>query len=174
MALFSKSSIAEWLHFNGTDLVVPSCQYVNYTGHLEYDEEGAAFVTTPPVVTNASCAQVCSDSASLFASQSSNLVACGLWSTVLSAYTFLSPENALSLNQNNNSMDLFDQFDEVGLDTNVLEYAYAYAHTISSCLQLLYYNAKFFTFSDDGTTAAACTRIYCFLWDLILTHLVLL
>lgn len=145
MALLWNSSIYEWLQFDGVDLVVPSCQYVNYTGRLEYFEDGGSVISSLPVMSNASCAQVCNDSASVFASQTNNLVACRLWSTLLSAYTVYDDEDSLLLNQYNGSIGLFDQFRDVGLGPGVLEYASAYVNTISACFQLLYYNAKFFT-----------------------------
>ena len=158
MALLSNSSISDWLQFNGTNLELPPCQYVNYTGHLAHLDTGGAVIDTLPDITDASCAQVCNDSASLFAPHTNNLATCGLWSTVLSAYTVFGPDNSLLPNYNDNSTDLFDRFEKVGLDQSVLQYATSYADTISTCFQLLYYNAKFFTYSDDGDTVAACTR----------------
>ena len=158
MSLLSNSSISDWLEFDGTSFDLPSCQYVNYTGHLTYFDAGESLIDSVPDITTASCAQVCNDSASLFAPHTNNLVTCGLWSTLLSSYTAFGPNNSLVANNNENSTDLFNQFSELGLDLSVLDYATSYADTISTCFQLLYYNAKFFTYSDDGTTVEACTR----------------
>lgn len=142
MALISNSSIRDWLQFNGAHVVIPDCQFVNYTGHLEYNSEGGDIIDSPPVITNVSCAHICHDSASIFSPKTSNLVTCGLWSTILTAYTTFGPGNALLPNQNDESAVLFNRFEEVGLNLGSIEYASAYADTISSCLQLLYYNAK--------------------------------
>ena len=158
MAFLSNSSLYDWLHFDGADVNLLSCQYVNYTGHLHYFDDGGAVIDSLPVIRNESCSQVCKDSASIFAPHTNNLVTCGLWSTFLSAYTVFGPDDTLLPNQDVKSLALFEQFEEVGLDQQSLKYATAYADTISTCFQLLYYNAKFFTYADDGTTIAACTR----------------
>ena len=160
MALLSNSSIADWLQFNGTHLGQLTCQYVNYTGHLDYIEGagGGAVIDSQPEIINANCSQVCNDSASLFAPHTNNLATCGLWSTVISAYTAFDSDNTLVLNGNKGSSDLLDDFREIGLTPNLVEYATSYADIISTCFQLLYYNAKFFTYADDGTTIGACTR----------------
>ena len=158
MALLSNSSVADWLQFNGTIFDLTPCQYVNYTGHLDYLDGGVTIIDTVPDVYNASCSQVCNDSASLFAPHTKNLAICGLWSTLLSSYTFFGPNNSLLVNGNGDWAGLSSPFDNVGLSLDVLDYATAYADTISTCFQLLYYNAKFFTYSDDGTTTTACTR----------------
>ena len=158
MASLANSSISTWLQFNQTSFSLPSCQYVNYTGHLKYIETGGAIIDTVPDITNVSCNQVCNDSASLFSPHTDNLVTCGLWSTLLSAYTVFGPDNSLVLNEKDQSLDLLGRFEPVGLGLDVLEYATSYADIISSCFQLLFYNAKFFTYSDDGTTVSACTR----------------
>ena len=158
MALLSNSSVSGWLQFNGTDLGLTPCQYVNYTGHLDYLDGGGAAINSLPDITPMSCAQVCNDSASIFSPHTNNLATCGLWSSLLSAYTAFGPNNSLSPNGNRDSTDLFDRFNEVGLGADVIEYATSFADIISTCFQLLYYNAKFLTYSDDGTTVAACTR----------------
>ena len=158
MALLSNSSVADWLQFNGTISDLTPCQHVNYTGHLEYIDGGGTVINSLPDISIASCAQVCNDSGSLFAPHTNNLVTCGLWSTLLSSYTFFGPNNTLLPNDNSNSTSLLSPFKDIGLSLGVLDYATAYADTISTCLQLLYYNAKFFTYSDDGTTSTACTR----------------
>lgn len=158
MASLWNSSISSWLQLNDTGLDLLPCQYVNYTGHLTYFESGGAVIESLPDFTNASCSQVCNDSASLFAPHTDNLVTCGLWSTLLSAYTVFGPNNSLLSNDNNRSTDLLGPFEGVGLGLHVLEYATSYADIISTCFQLLYFNAKFFTYSDDGSTVAACTR----------------
>lgn len=158
MASLSNSTIHDWLQYNGTDLALPSCQYVNYTGHLDYSKSGIAWIDSPPDISNASCSQVCNDSTSLFEPGTNNLVNCGLWSTYLSAYTEFDSDHALTLNHNPPPVSLYNQFKKVGLDLGLIEYALSYADTISSCLQLFYYNAKFFTHADDGTTTTACTR----------------
>ena len=143
---------------NETSIDPSPCQYVNYTGHLAYPDGGAAVIDTLPDITNACCTQVCDDSASLFAPHTDNLVTCGVWSTLLSAYTAFGPNNTLVPNDDKESIDLFNRFGDVGLGIGVIEYATAYADIISTCFQLLYYNARFFTYSDDGSTIGACTR----------------
>ena len=158
MALLSNSSVSAWLQFNGTGPSLTSCQYVNYTGHLDYLEGGGAAINSLPDITPMSCAQVCNDSASIFSPHTNNLATCGLWSTVLSGYTSFGPNNSLLPNEDHDSTDLFDLFHEVGLGLGAIEYATSFADIISTCFQLLYYNAKFLTYSDDGTTVAACTR----------------
>jgi len=137
MALLSNSSISDWLQFNGTGLDLPPCQYVNYTGHLTYFDDGGAVINSQPDISSASCTQVCNDSASLFAPHTNNLVTCGLWSTLLSTYTVFGSNNDLLPNNNEDSKELFDRFEEVGLDLGLLESATSYADIISTCEYLV-------------------------------------
>ncbi|KAK0508631.1 hypothetical protein JMJ35_008907 [Cladonia borealis] len=95
---------------------------------------------------------------SLYSPPNDNLVTCGLWTTLISAYTTIGPGNYLVPNSNNQSTHLLKQFQELGFNDDVHEQALAVADSISSLLQRLYFDAKFLTSSNDGTTPSACTR----------------
>ena len=142
----SASSIQAWLDFNGTLPTISSCHHVEM-GHHEV-----------PRVKEANCTTACNQSLSLYSPPYDNLVTCGLWTTLISAYTTIGPGNYLVPNSNNQSTHLLKQFQELGFNDDVHEQALAVADSISSLLQLLYFDAKFLTSSNDGTTPSACTR----------------
>ncbi|KAM0805355.1 hypothetical protein BDR22DRAFT_394050 [Usnea florida] len=101
-----------------------------------------------------SCAQVCNDSTVLFQNQSSNLVTCGIWTTIVAAS---------GANESNNPFDpdplnLMPAFASHGLVPSIYQYTASYADTISDCLGFIYHNIKEWSFADNGDTAAACTR----------------
>ena len=105
-------------------------------------------------LTNVSCAQVCNDSAILFQNLSSNLVTCGIWTTIV---------GASGANESHNPFDpdllqLMSTFANFGLVPGIYQYTTSYADTISDCLEFIYRNIKEWSFSDNGDTAAACTR----------------
>ena len=105
-------------------------------------------------LTIVSCAQVCNDSELLFQDQSSNLVTCGIWTTIVGAN---------GANESDNPFDpdllqLMPTFANFGLVPSLYQYTTSYADTISDCLEFIYRNVKEWSFSDNGDTAAACTR----------------
>ena len=135
MATFPNSSIQPWLNFS--TFRVPTlrpCTTMNST--------------------TVSCAQVCNDSALLFQDQPSNLVTCGIWTTLVGAsganesYDPLDPD----------LLPLMQSFANLGLVPSIYQYTASYADTISDCLEFIYRNTKEWSFSDNGDTAAACTR----------------
>lgn len=142
----SASSVQAWLDFNGTLPTITSCHDVQM-GHREF-----------PRVIEANCTTVCNQTLSLYSPPYDNLVTCGLWTTLISAYTTIGPGNYLVPNCNNQSTHLLKQFQELGFNDDVHEQALAVADSISSRLQLLYFDAKFLTSSNDGSTPLACTR----------------
>ena len=141
----SASSIQAWLDFNGTLPTITGCQDVEMS-HREFR------------VVEANCTTLCNHTLSLYSPPVENLVTCGLWTTLISAYTTIGPENYLVPNGNSQSTHLLEQFKELGFHGDVNERALAVADSISSRLQLLYFDAKFLTSSNDGTTPLACTR----------------
>ncbi len=142
----SASSIQAWLDFNGTLPTITPCRDLEM-GHREF-----------PRVIEANCTTVCNHTLSLYSPLVNNLVTCGLWTTLISAYTTIGPENCLVSNNNDKSTHLLEQFQELGFNGDVHEQALAVADSISWRLQLLHYDAKFLTSSNDGTTPVACTR----------------
>lgn len=151
MANLSNSSISGWVGFDTSGLpTIYPCQHVN-------DTSGIA------VLTNASCAQVCNDSVSLFwpptdNPPTNNLVTCGLWTTLMGQYTYLGPNNELQYDTTINTEGLLSPFQGTGLNESDVQYLPSYTDTISDCFERIYVNAKKFTFSDDGRAASACTR----------------
>lgn len=134
MATLSNSSIQPWLNFSSTQ--VP-------TLHPCTNENS----------TMVSCAQVCNDSIALFQDQSSNLVTCGIWTTIV---------GARGANEGLNPFDpdllqLMPTFANFGLVPSIYQYTVSYADTISNCLEFIYHNIKEWSFSDNGDTAEACT-----------------
>ena len=135
MATVSKSSIQPWLDFSSNQIpTLRPCTNEN--------------------LTTVSCAQVCNHSAVLFQDQSSNLVTCGIWTTIV---------GARGANESQNPFDpdllqLMQTFANVGLIPSIYQYTASYAETISDCLQFIYRNIKEYSFSDNGDTAVACTR----------------
>ena len=133
--LSSSSSIQPWLDFSSTEIpTLLPCTSANST--------------------TVSCAQVCNDSTVLFQNQSSNLVTCGIWTTIVVAS---------GANESHNPFDpdflqLKPAFADVGLVPSMYQYTASYADTISDCLEFIYHNSKEWSFSDDGNTVAACTR----------------
>ena len=164
MAQWWNSSIKAWESFDGSlfldtdgDVDLPyrdplqPCQYVNWT--LPSTDE-STFGQPLPIKTNVSCAQICNDSISLFGSQQNNLINCGLWSTLVSAYIFVDRSIQVA------DRSLLKAFEEVGLDTSVpqyIEWATTYMDTIGACFMYLYQNVKQYTFADDGTVLGSCT-----------------
>ena len=142
----SASSIQAWLDFNGTLPAIKRCQEVEM-GHREFSR-----------VIEANCTTVCNHTLSLYSPAVDNLVTCGLWTTLISAYTTVGPGNYLVPNSNDQSTHLLERFQDLGFNGDVHEQALAVADSISSRLQLLYFDAKFLTSSSDGTTPSACTR----------------
>ena len=142
----SASSIQAWLDFNGTLPTITRCQDVE----MSHGES--------PRVIEANCTTLCNHTLSLYSPPVDNLVTCGLWTTLIGAYTTIGPENYLVPNGNAQSTHLLEQFQELGFNGDVNEQALAVADSISSRLQLLYSNAKLLTSSNDGTTPLACTR----------------
>ena len=142
----SASSIHPWLDFNGSLPTIGFCKVVEM-GHRE-----------APRVIEANCSTVCNHTLSLYSPPVDNLVTCGLWTTLISACTTVGPDNCLVPNSNEQSIHLLDQFRRLGFNGNTHEHALAVADNISWRLQLLHFNAKFLTFSNNGMTPVACTR----------------
>ena len=132
MATLSNSSIQPWLEFGSNQvLTLRPCTNENST--------------------TVSCAQVCNDSILLFQDQPSNLVTCGIWTTIVGANYSHNPFDPYFL-------QLMPTFASVGLVPSIYQYTASYADTISDCLGFIYHNIKEWSFADNGDTAAACTR----------------
>ena len=142
----SASSIQPWLDFNGTLPTINPCKYVK----MGYRKA--------PRVVEADCTTVCNHTLSLYSPLVDNLVTCGLWTTLISAYTTIGPENYLVPNSNEQSILLLERFRGLGFNGAIHEHALAVADSISLRLQLLHFDAKFLTSSNDGMTPVACTR----------------
>ena len=160
------SSIREWLTFNGTlqDGPKPCLKYVGTT-------------ESPPLI-EVSCSQVCNDSRWLFSSinQTSNLVTCGQWSSLMNGWIDGESSSNLALDVT----PTLQSFDAVGLnasdtvfisnpidetiqpaittDTAVGRHT-IYADLISTCLLEIYQLSKSTSsIPDPGSVPAACTR----------------
>lgn len=149
MALLAGSSIQPWLTFDGTLPVIQPCRFVNSSN--EYVDIGVYPITN--------CSNVCNDSISLFEpTNSDTLVTCGLWSTLVSSLTYDGLGNALLPPNDTKSLTLLKPFNAVGLDLDDIPYTLSYADEISDCLVEIYSDVKQFSFSDDGTIPANCSR----------------
>ena len=107
-----------------------------------------------------SCAQVCNNSALLFSAQSTNLVTCGIWTSLVMAYGYRYNEfNGTLASTNVTVADMLSSaFNNFSLSAGDLYSVSSYADTISNCFQLIYTNVKHFSYADDGRVPAACTR----------------
>lgn len=147
MALLTGSTIKSWLTFNGTLPVIQPCRFVN---------NGSQYPDVYPIT---NCSNVCNDSVSLFEpSNSDTLVTCGLWSTLVSSSTYVGSGNVLLPPNDTESLNLLKSFNAVGLDLNDIPYTISYADKISDCLVEIYSDVRQFSFSDDGTMPANCSR----------------
>ena len=138
MATLSNSSIQPWLDFSSDQ--IPSLR-----------------ACTSDISANVTCAQVCNDSASIFQHQPSNLVTCGVWTTIVGANGNLSANESYDPFKPDFSQ-LTQTFKTFGLIPSDFQYTASYADIISNCLEFIYRNVKEWSFSDNGNTAAACTR----------------
>lgn len=95
-----------------------------------------------------------------------NLVTCGIWTTLVSQYTFLGPGNTILEPESPSKTGHISTFDATsdlksyetfGLDFNNTDTP-TYADTISNCLTDIYHVVKQNTFAADGSAPAACTR----------------
>ncbi len=151
MVSLADSSIQPWLTFNGILPVIHPCKYFNFTEEMEEELE----------ITD--CSNVCNDSISLFEpSNSDTLVTCGLWSTLVSSMTYVGRNNVLLPPNDTKSLSLLAPFKAFGLDVDDIPYTLSYADKISDCLVEIYSDVKQFSFSDDGTMPANCSRSYIF------------
>ena len=160
MDLLPNSSLHNWIFFEQTirnNISFPPCQYVNWT--IPNADEPTHNLSLP-IITNASCTQVCNDSRSLFGRQD-NLATCGLWSTLVYAYNF--NESGADPNRYVESapVDLLSSFANVGLDAHDPEYFQStviYADVISACFVLLDQDVKAWKSADDKSVSSACTK----------------
>lgn len=140
MADFANSSLSVWLNWGGVlPAVIHLCQSVRYSNGV-------------PSFNNASCAQVCNDTVSLFDSRTHNLETCGLWLTSL-----VNPVPPGS----SNSVDFLPKFSSVGLNTSAYQYNITYADAISSCLVDFGFRVKLGSVSA-GTVSSGCTNTLLF------------
>ena len=160
MDLLPNSSLHNWIWSAETvsvNVSFPPCQYVNWTTP---NPDELTHHLPLPIITNASCAQVCNDSISLFGWQD-NLVTCGLWSTLV--YAFNSNGSGIDPNRypGRASADLLNSFAIVGLDAHDPEYfqwAVTYTDVMSACFVYLYQNVKAWKSADDNLVSGACTK----------------
>ena len=160
MALLPNSSLHDWISFNETtwnNVSFPPCQYVNWT--IPNVDEPTHNLPLP-IITDASCTQVCNDSRSLFGWQD-NLATCGLWSTLVYAYNFDGSGADPNRYIDRAPADLLNSFANVGLDAHDPEYfqsAVSYADVMSACFVYLYQNVKAWKLVDYGLVYGACTK----------------
>ena len=141
----STSSIDSWLKFDGVKLpALPTCQLNG---------------------TDVGCRQVCNNSTELFNAtdphSNNNLVTCGLWTSLVLAYSdpsYVEANGTLGSVKDNSSQTLLAPFERLDLNESDFQNASQYADTISSCFEFIYINTKAFSFDDNGKTPAACTR----------------
>ena len=154
------SSLQSWISFNETtwnNVSFPPCQYVNWTTP-NVDEP--TYDLSLPIITNASCTQVCNHSLSLFGEQS-DLATCGLWSSLVYAYNFDGSAPDPNRYTAKAPVDMLNSFANVGLDAHDPEYfqsAVSYADVMSACFIYLYQNVKAWKAADDGLVSGACTK----------------
>ena len=160
MALIPNSSLNHWMSFGENawyKASFPPCQYVNWT---KPNADEPTHNLKLPIITNASCTQVCNDSRSLFGWQE-NLVTCGIWSTLAYVYTFDGPAPNPNRYTEEAPAELLSSFANVGLDAHDPEYfqsAVSYADVMSACFVYLYQNVKAWKSADDGLVSGACTK----------------
>lgn len=139
--------------FNENLSVIRPCRFVNVSTEIDY---GDSVVYEYPIT---NCSSVCNDSISLFEpTNSDTLVTCGLWSTLVSSLTYDGLGNVLLPPNDTRSLTLLEPFNAVGLNLDDIPYTLSYADTISDCLVEIYSDVKQFSFSDDGTIPANCSR----------------
>ena len=144
----SSSTVQQWLDYNGTLPTLAPCQLATQ-GLRDLDW------------TNASCSRVCNDTTSLFAVQYStpknqNLATCGIWLTLIAAYTWIPFDNLLLPTNYSTEVD-WNGFAGSSLDFGALQLAPSSVHAISKTFEEIYINLVEFSSSDDGTVAMACT-----------------
>ena len=154
MALLSNSSLHNWIAFDDTtwnNASFPPCQHVDWS--FPFDDEMPQVRTT----TNASCAQVCNDSVSLFGWQD-NLATCGLWVTLGYTYNINQFDSASNASENY-PVGLLNSFADVGLDIDDPDFFQSivgYGGVISDCFVSIYQRTK--KVEVDGLVSGACTR----------------
>ncbi len=145
------STLSDWISYNVSDPWAPStCQF---------------FDATTGITSDIGCSQICNDSVQLFDSQlqKNNLQTCGVWTTLVSAYTYLSPHGSFQFNGSTSVMPIFEAFGKVGLDATVYQYTPTYTDTISACLAYIWVNVKENSFSDDDSMPEFCSEVGLFL-----------
>ena len=140
------STLRDWVFYNLSQPVwqLSPCQTVDATtGSISY----------------ISCSQICNNSEALFDSsvQTSNLQTCGVWTTLLSAYSCMAPNRELSLANNGSIASTRKAYDALGLDQEVYEYASSYANTIGTGHSFIYFDVLGYPYSDDGKIAGPYT-----------------
>ena len=159
MALLAGSSIQPWLTFDGTLPLIQPCRFVNHSIVNQSITNPPNGYGDTPVYPITNCSNVCNDSISLFEpTNSDTLVTCGLWSTLVSSLTYDGLGNALLPPNDTKSLTLLKPFNAVGLDLDDIPYTLSYADEISDCLVEIYSDVKQFSFADDGTIPANCSR----------------
>lgn len=154
----SRSSIQEWLDFNGTlPTAISACQNVTYNLGAE------SLATNLSIIP---CADVCTYSWLLLEGTHApeNLVTCGLWATIINPYLSLSAWS-MSPYQHpvlysapanlNRSLRLFDS---VGILSTSFEQYAATTDMISLSLTSIYRQSRSENAVNQGMTAAGCTK----------------
>ena len=148
MASHSKSFLHDWLRFDGTTTTLPALNSCTFIG-----VSNGTFSQS-----DASCTKVCNDSLSLFEEQTSNLVTCGLWTSLASASSELNADNVWVQSNDSSYEKVLQHFEGVNLTNDTFKYASSYAALISDCMEIIYLNVKENSFSDDGQVPSACTK----------------
>ena len=167
MDLLSNSSLHNWMSFGETgwnNVSFPPCQYVNWTTP---NADEPTHNLPLPIITNASCTQVCNDSRSLFGRQD-NLATCGLWSTLVYRYNFDGTVPDPNRFIEKAPVGLLDSFANVGLDAYDPDYfqsAVSYADVMSACFVYLYQNVKAWKSTDADLVSWVCTKNGLFLYS---------
>lgn len=134
----TNSSIREWFDFDYmTSPTLPGCT-INGT------EIG--------------CSHVCNNRTSLFFAQTTNLVTCGIWTSLILASSIFDIKGTL-LEKNESIIQHLDPFHkDVNLKANDSQSVSIYADTISSGFGAIYEIVRTASFADDGTIPSACTK----------------
>ncbi len=103
------------------------------------------------------CAQVCNNSYELFDGRSQNLVTCGFWSAVVTSLVVM--ENLGAVSEFTADAEAFlKQYEPLGLELSVYQYAPRYADLIGSCFTWLYSVRFLNSYLNDGTVSLYCTK----------------
>ena len=164
----SDSWIQPWLDFNGT-LPGPLSPCTNLFGVNNPDGHSYRNVTV-----NVPCAHACNDTMSMFGTDNTNIINCGLWATIISAIQNISDYNYYQDSYNVTyatdaigAHSSIQPFGAIGLGIDTLEYFPTIIDAISSIFINLFLVVKWNS-TDEQAVPVNCTKQGLFgygVWD---------